>query len=209
MGSPKIGQSDVVAINFQFVNQNGKKDSRTILVEKGMQINLDGIHYTITDKGVVTGKGKKAVNSIMTSKEHVALLQGLSQVDGDSNIKRTSAQSVLTSRDIPRDSNTEITMQLKINNQEGRMGSSQTVREFAKSGEVGYRFDSKDGYFNINLSDGEGVVKSTVSVSSKDDQAKVQTRKADNAKWRNENPKKAYVGDALHKIGINTSWYKE
>lgn len=210
MGSSQIRQSDVVAVKFQFVNHSGKSDSRTILIEKGMQIDLDGAKYTITDKGAVANnKGKKIVGSIMATKEHVALLQGLSQVNGDSNIQRTSAQSVLTSRDIPKDHGNEETMQLKINNQESRMGSSQSVKDFAKSGEVGYRFDSKNGAYNIKLSDEEGRITSHVSVSSKEDKAAVQKRNAENAKWRKENPKKAFVGDLLHTIGFNTSWHKE
>ena len=45
MGSSQIGQSDVVAVKFQFVNHSGKSDSRTILIEKGMQIDLDGAKY--------------------------------------------------------------------------------------------------------------------------------------------------------------------
>lgn len=61
MGSSQIRQSDVVAVKFQFVNHSGKSDSRTILIEKGMQIDLDGAKYTITDKGAVANnKGKKS-----------------------------------------------------------------------------------------------------------------------------------------------------
>ena len=47
MGSSQIRQSDVVAVKFQFVNHSGKSDSRTILIEKGMQIDLDGAKYII------------------------------------------------------------------------------------------------------------------------------------------------------------------
>lgn len=186
--SPNINAADVVAVNLQFKDNNGQTATRTFYVEKGMELNLGGKNsqtstYKITDDGVVNSSSGKKVNSIMTTKEHVAALQGLSQVNSDSNIPRGEKESVLTTNDIMTSGYWDeyLKMQVKVNNQLDRIGASQRLHEK----DWGYRIYT--GEFCMDLT-GDNDDYTSISVSSSSTrEAAAATKKAEEEKcWYNK-----------------------